>query len=176
MTEKRFERVYGDIEVVCIDHQKTGDDKFIDDGDYDKFVDLLNELNDENEQLKKDNKEYIRGLELSKTTSQSWASDVRELRKENYRLEDENEQLKSDNKCYVKRYSELFEDYIAYKKENEQLKHDATVLIQSNQDYRKENEQLKSDVNQCKILIDDLKRQNQKLKGRLNDLGVEYYD
>ena len=27
--------------------------------------------------------------------------------------------------------------------ENEQLKHDATVLIQSNQDYRKENEQLK---------------------------------
>lgn len=29
-------------------------------------------------------------------------------------------------------------------KENEQLKHDATVLIQANQDYRKENEQLKS--------------------------------
>lgn len=27
--------------------------------------------------------------------------------------------------------------------ENEQLKHDATVLIYSNQDYRKENEQLK---------------------------------
>ena len=27
--------------------------------------------------------------------------------------------------------------------ENEQLRHDATILIQSNQDYRKENEQLK---------------------------------
>lgn len=31
-------------------------------------------------------------------------------------------------------------------KENEQLKHDATVLIQSNQDYRKENEQLKKQL------------------------------
>ena len=128
MTEKRFERVYGDIEVVCIDHQKTGDDKFIDDGDYDKFVDLLNELNDENEQLKKDNKEYIRGLELSKTTSQSWASDVRELRKENYRLEEE----------------------------NEQLKHDASVLIQSNKDYRIENEQLKK---KCEYMEDVLNNQ-----------------
>jgi hypothetical protein len=28
-------------------------------------------------------------------------------------------------------------------KETEQLRHDATILIQSNQDYRKENEQLK---------------------------------
>jgi regulator of replication initiation timing len=27
-------------------------------------------------------------------------------------------------------------------KENEQLRHDATILIQSNQDYRRENEQL----------------------------------
>jgi len=32
------------------------------------------------------------------------------------------------------------------KKENEQLKHDATVLIYSNQEYRKENEQLKEEI------------------------------
>ena len=31
-------------------------------------------------------------------------------------------------------------------KENEQLRHDATILIQSNQDYRKENEQLKKQL------------------------------
>ena len=30
--------------------------------------------------------------------------------------------------------------------ENEQLRHDATILIQSNQDYRKENEQLKAQL------------------------------
>ena len=30
--------------------------------------------------------------------------------------------------------------------ENEQLRHDATILIQSNQDYRKENEQLKKQL------------------------------
>lgn len=30
--------------------------------------------------------------------------------------------------------------------ENKQLRHDATILIQSNQDYRKENEQLKQEV------------------------------
>ena len=40
--------------------------------------------------------------------------------------------------------------------ENEQLKHNATVLIQLNQDYRKENEQLKSDNKNLKSNIDDL--------------------
>ena len=59
MTNKRFERVYGDVEVVCIDHQKTGDDKFIDDEDYDKFVDLLNELNDEKEYWKQKYKQEV---------------------------------------------------------------------------------------------------------------------
>ena len=34
-------------------------------------------------------------------------------------------------------------------KENEQLQHDATILIQSNQDYRKENEQLKKQLMDC---------------------------
>lgn len=37
--------------------------------------------------------------------------------------------------------------------ENEQLKHDATVLIQANQDYRRENEQLKSQLDFCKKVI-----------------------
>ena len=37
----------------------------------------------------------------------------------------------------------------ALKQENEQLRHDATILIQSNQDYRKENEQLKEQLMDC---------------------------
>ena len=56
------------------------------------------ELQKENEQLKSDNKEYIKGLEKAKATSQSWASDVRALREQNCQLEKENEQLKSDLK------------------------------------------------------------------------------
>ena len=32
---------------------------------------------------------------------------------------------------------------------NEQLRHDATILIQSNQDYRKENEELKQQLRYC---------------------------
>lgn len=40
--------------------------------------------------------------------------------------------------------------------ENEQLKHDATVLIQANQDYRRENEQLKKDNVHLKVLLDSL--------------------
>ena len=33
--------------------------------------------------------------------------------------------------------------------ENEQLRHDATILVQANQDYRKENEQLKKQLMDC---------------------------
>lgn len=43
--------------------------------------------------------------------------------------------------------------------ENEQLKHDATVLICSNQEYRKENEQLKEEI---KDLNDVLARYEEK--------------
>ena len=42
-----------------------------------------------------------------------------------------------------KELEELTNEYNALVDENEQLKHDATVLIYSNQEYRKENEQLR---------------------------------
>ena len=42
-------------------------------------------------------------------------------------------------------------------KENEQLKHDATVLICSNQEYRKENEQLKKDNFKAFALLGDIR-------------------
>ena len=66
---------------------------------YGQIVDLLNTLNDENEQLKSDNKEYIKGLDLAKATSQSWASDVRELREQVRQLEKENGNLKAQLYC-----------------------------------------------------------------------------
>lgn len=80
-----------------------------------RLKDLLNELNDKNEQLKSElGKLNILYKAKCKTEEQ-----LIEMGKE---VEKENEQLKSDNKCYVKRYSELFDDYIDCKKENEQLK------------------------------------------------------
>lgn len=47
-------------------------------------------------------------------------------------------------------FYELWEFLNKLNDENEQLKHDATVLIQSNQDYRRENEQLKSELAEIK--------------------------
>ena len=62
--------------------------------------------------------------------------------------------------------------------ENEQLKHDATVLICSNQEYRKENEQLKTknaylqDIEMFKEENTTLKLENQEL----HKLNQEYID
>lgn len=59
MTEnKRFERIYADVDVFCRDHNAKGVSQLIEREDYDKIVDLLNELSEENEQLKKRCSEY----------------------------------------------------------------------------------------------------------------------
>ena len=47
--------------------------------------------------------------------------------------------------------------------ENKQLQHDATILIQSNQDYRKENEQLKNENAKMKKELSLLAEFNQKV-------------
>ena len=55
MTEKRFERIYEDVDVFCRDHNAKGVSQLIGREDYDRIVDLLNELEEENEQLKQRN-------------------------------------------------------------------------------------------------------------------------
>ena len=55
MTEKRFERIYEDVDVFCRDHYAKGVSQLIEREDYDRIVDLLNELEEENEQLKQRN-------------------------------------------------------------------------------------------------------------------------
>ena len=64
---------------------------------------------------------------------------VVDLLNENENLKQSNSQLAKVNREGVKKVQKLA-------KENEQLRHDATILIQSNQDYRKENEQLKKQL------------------------------
>ena len=56
MTEnKRFERIYADVDVFCRDHNAKGESQLIEREDYDRIVDLLNELAEENKQLKQQN-------------------------------------------------------------------------------------------------------------------------
>ena len=43
MTEKRFERIYEDVDVFCRDHNAKGVSQLIEREDYDRIVDLLNE-------------------------------------------------------------------------------------------------------------------------------------
>ena len=43
MTEKRFERIYADVDVFCRDHNAKGVSQLIERNDYDRIVDLLNE-------------------------------------------------------------------------------------------------------------------------------------
>ena len=59
MTEnKRFERIYADVDVFCRDHNAKEASQLIERNDYDRIVDLLNELAEENKQLKKRCDEY----------------------------------------------------------------------------------------------------------------------
>ena len=43
MTEKRFERIYADVDVFCRDNNAKEASQLIEREDYDKIVDLLNE-------------------------------------------------------------------------------------------------------------------------------------
>ena len=43
MTEKRFERIYEDVDVFCRDHNAKEASQLIERDDYDRIVDLLNE-------------------------------------------------------------------------------------------------------------------------------------
>ena len=55
ITEKRFERIYADVDVFCRDHNAKGVSQLIGREDYDMIVDLLNNLSSENEELKQQN-------------------------------------------------------------------------------------------------------------------------
>ena len=52
MTEKRFERIYADVDVFCKDHNAKGVSQLIERDNYDRIVDLLNEQHEQIERLK----------------------------------------------------------------------------------------------------------------------------
>lgn len=76
MTEKRFERIYADVDVFCRDHNAKGISQLLEKEDYDTIVDLLNEQHEEIDNLKLINKrannEYIRQRERVKRLHKDW--------------------------------------------------------------------------------------------------------
>ena len=80
MTEKRFERIYADVDVFCRDRNAKGVNQLIGREDYDRIVDLLNEQHEQIERLKQN----FRALEEVKC----------ELAEENEQLKTENTMLK----------------------------------------------------------------------------------
>ena len=107
------------------------------DEDMDELKKEIAKLREENKQLKKDNKEYIRGLDLRRTEVQSWKSDVRELREQNCKLEKINKQLK-DNLVELKEIGDYQEGRIKeLDKENQQLKIELKGMEQLLRSYRK---------------------------------------
>lgn len=157
----------------------------------DKIGSLSEQISDlecKNEQLKKDNKEYIRGLNLRKVELQSWKSDVRELREQNCRLEKENEQLKqkllSKEDIIQQMKIKLKDDYYTkWKKTNLNYIKVCEELYEENRAYEKlseENEQLKKELEKIclvnELLSMDLKesehelwKENEQLKKELED-------
>ena len=110
MTEKRFERIYEDVDVFCRDHNATGVSQLIGRDDYDRILDLLNELNDENDELKHFKEKIFTSIEKEIARNEKtieWKKETLDLLNE---LHDENEQLKQQNEFLKKRCDEYWKE------------------------------------------------------------------
>ena len=110
MTEKRFERIYEDVDVFCRDHNATGVSQLIGRDDYDRIVDLLNELNDENDELKHFKEKIFTSIEKEIARNEKtieWKKETLDLLNE---LLDVNEQLKQQNEFLKKRCDEYWKE------------------------------------------------------------------
>ena len=145
---KRFERIYADVDVFCRDHNAKGLSQLIERDDYDKIVDLLNELNDENEQLKSIKKFADRNgiciFNIDEAFRRCW--------QDNAKLVKENEQLKQSYIQLKHRHSLLHDECLDAECDRDSYHNDVLSL-------EKENEQLKEEI---KDLNDVLARYEEK--------------
>ena len=110
MTEKRFERIYADVDVFCRDHNAKEVSQLIGRDDYDRIVDLLNELNDENEELKQFKEKIFTSIEKEIARNEKtieWKKETLDLLND---LHDVNKQLKQQNEFLKKRCNEYWEE------------------------------------------------------------------
>ena len=131
MIEKRFERIYADVDVFCRDHNAKEASQLIEREDYDRIVDLLNEqheqierlkgnfraldevkceLAEENEQLKQFKEKIFTSIEKEIARNEKtieWKKETLDLLNE---LLDVNKQLKQQNEFLKKRCNEYWEE------------------------------------------------------------------
>ena len=96
MTEKRFERIYADVDVFCRDNNAKGVSQLIEREDYDRIVDLLNELYEQIEDLKDANVRCC--------------NEYSYFHKRMMQVEKENEELKKRNEFLKKRCDEYWKE------------------------------------------------------------------
>lgn len=115
MTEKRFKLAY-----------EKGNWWAVRDGDItlwkEEVIHLLNELSDENEQLRKENDMFSCELSVSANKEISRNCRIAELEEENEQLRQENEKLQGKYDYLLWLYNGLGCEYDWLKEENEQLK------------------------------------------------------
>lgn len=93
MTEnKRFTTDNGSNEDVCLVDNVTGKEF---ESDFDKIVELLNALHEENEKLKKEYNKLKHWHIEAECEKDMYQNDVLSLKKQNDYLKDDNEELKS---------------------------------------------------------------------------------
>ena len=117
ITEKRFERIYADVDVFCRDHNAKEASQLIRRDDYDRIVYLLNELAEENKQLKQFKEKIFTSIEKEIARNKKtieWEKKTLDLLNEFYeinkKLHDENEELKKENEFLKKRCNEYWEE------------------------------------------------------------------
>ena len=96
MIEKRFERIYADVDVFCRDHYAKEASQLIERDDYNKIVDLLNKQHEQIEDLKDINVRCC--------------NEYNYFHKRMIQLEKENEQLKQRNEFLKKRCNEYWKE------------------------------------------------------------------
>ena len=160
MTAKRFNKVkvYLSYEIFDNDNNKQLD--------VDSIVDLLNKLNDENEQLKYNLSAHMVDLNNDKGKCSALEIENEQLKFQLRNISDQRDEFHRGARENANRVGKL-------EKENEQLQHDATILILSNQDYRKENEQLKEDNNALIHLLENQSMIIQELHSKLLEYQIQ---
>jgi len=123
--KKRFERIYADVDVFCRDHNAKGISQLIEKEDYDKIVDLLNDLHYENYNLE------LHSKSQSKAYHKLLDSFTR-LKRKNKELKEENEQLKNHIKTLQNNTKRLENQNIeTYNLIKEAYKNERTALGRS---------------------------------------------
>ena len=146
MTEnKRFERIYADVDVFCRDRNAKEASQLIEREDYDRIVDLLNEQHEQIERLKMN----FRALDEVKC---ELAEENEQLKQSYNEFEDE---CQSTFNAMNRKQNDLYRKIFKLKDENEQLKQ---AYNDAKKDVEKK-EQILKNIMEDNLLIQDMRNE-----------------